>query len=163
MRGVPAWRAALRPAPLIRPRLRFAPARPPSPTRGRRRGAISALQLISNGGDWRGSEAVPPSPRPGGPFSPCGRRCLSAAKADEGCSSLAPRLKAPGSSRPMMPERTDRPKSALQPSPARGGARHGAGEDGRTSARRLRPLPDCQQRGTLPRLPSHGKRRPARA
>ena len=23
------------------------------------------------------------------PFSPCGRRCLSAAKADEGCSSLA--------------------------------------------------------------------------
>ena len=52
MRGVPAWRAALRPAPLIRPRLRFAPARPPSPTRGRRRGAISALRLISNGGDW---------------------------------------------------------------------------------------------------------------
>ncbi len=44
-----AWCAALRPAPLIRPRLRFAPARPPSPTRGRRRGAISALQLISNG------------------------------------------------------------------------------------------------------------------
>ena len=49
--------------------------------RGRRRGAISAFQLISVV-IGRGNEAVPPSPR-------CGRRCLSAAKADEGCSSLA--------------------------------------------------------------------------
>ena len=63
------------------------------------RRAISALQLIANDRDRRRRLS-------GLPFSPCGRRCLSAAKADEGCSSLVRRAPSSAPSRRIHAEAT---------------------------------------------------------
>ena len=68
------------------------PSATPSPARGEGGSAASSPQ-ISNAGDRRASEALNHT------FSPCGRRCLSGAKADEGFGRNATR---PGGRRPTL-------------------------------------------------------------